>query len=425
MKRGLRHGPAAGRGETGPGKETMAQAPGRKVYRIAEITREIKVLLEGRFPGVWVEGEISNIRRPGSGHVYFTLKDGESQLQAVLYRGQAARIAFDLRDGLEVVAFGDISVYEKGGRYQITLSEIEPKGVGALQVAFEQLKERLRGEGLFDPARKRPIPLLPRRIGIVTSPSGAAIRDILSVIERRFANVSILVSPVRVQGETAAAEIAAAIEGLNRMGDVDVIIVTRGGGSLEDLWAFNEEQVARAIAGSGIPVISAVGHEIDFTIADFVADLRVPTPSAAAELVVAKKSELHERVKTLFSRIDSAARAAIADLRRRLIVCAQSRVLRAPENVVRQYQQLIDELDGRLGRSFRHRLELGRAGLAGLAGRLESLSPVSILSRGYSVLFRARDGAVVTGSSQLRRGEGVRARLARGGFTATVDEIID
>lgn len=403
----------------------MAQAPGRKVYRIAEITREIKVLLEGRFPGVWVEGEISNIRRPGSGHVYFTLKDGESQLQAVLYRGQAARIAFDLRDGLEVVAFGDISVYEKGGRYQITLSEIEPKGVGALQVAFEQLKERLRGEGLFDPARKRPIPLLPRRIGIVTSPSGAAIRDILSVIERRFANVSILVSPVRVQGETAAAEIAAAIEGLNRMGDVDVIIVTRGGGSLEDLWAFNEEQVARAIAGSGIPVISAVGHEIDFTIADFVADLRVPTPSAAAELVVAKKSELHERVKTLFSRIDSAARAAIADLRRRLIVCAQSRVLRAPENVVRQYQQLIDELDGRLGRSFRHRLELGRAGLAGLAGRLESLSPVSILSRGYSVLFRARDGAVVTGSSQLRRGEGVRARLARGGFTATVDEIID
>ncbi len=403
----------------------MAQAPGRKVYRIAEITREIKVLLEGRFPGVWVEGEISNIRRPGSGHVYFTLKDEESQLQAVLYRGQAARIAFDLRDGLEVVAFGDISVYEKGGRYQITLSEIEPKGVGALQVAFEQLKERLRREGLFDPARKRPIPLLPRRIGIVTSPSGAAIRDILSVIERRLANVNILVSPVRVQGETAAAEIAAAIEGLNRMGDVDVIIVTRGGGSLEDLWAFNEEQVARAIAGSGIPVISAVGHEIDFTIADFVADLRVPTPSAAAELVVAKKSELHERVKTLFSRIDSAARAAIADLRRRLIVCAQSRVLRAPENVVRPYQQLIDELDGRLGRSFRHRLELGRAGLAGLAGRLESLSPVSILSRGYSVLFRARDGAVVTGSSQLRRGEGVRARLARGGFTATVDEIID
>lgn len=292
-------------------------------------------------------------------------------------------------------------------------------------MAFEQLKERLRREGLFDLARKRPIPLLPRRIGIVTSPSGAAIRDILSVIERRFANVSILVSPVRVQGETAAAEISAAIEGLNRMGDVDVIIVTRGGGSLEDLWAFNEEQVARAIAGSGIPVISAVGHEIDFTIADFVADLRVPTPSAAAELVVAKKSELHERVRTLFSRIDSAARAAIADLRRRLMVCAQSRVLLAPENVVRQYQQLIDELDGRLGRSFRHRLELGRAGLAGLAGRLESLSPVSILSRGYSVLFRARDGAVVTGASQLRRGEVVRARLARGGFTATVDEIID
>lgn len=403
----------------------MLKMPGRKVYRIAEITREIKVLLEGRFPGVWVEGEVSNMRRPGSGHLYFTLKDEESQLQAVLYRSQAARTRFELKDGLQVVAFGDVSVYERGGRYQLTVSEIEPKGVGALQLAFEQLKERLRKEGLFDPSRKRPIPLLPGRIGIVTSPSGAAIRDILSVIERRFANVRVLISPVRVQGGTAAAEISAAIDELNRRADVDVIIVTRGGGSLEDLWAFNEEPVARAIARSKIPVISAVGHEIDFTIADFVADLRVPTPSAAAELVIAKKSELHERLAMLSARASASMRSMVAELRRRLIPCAQSYVLQAPENVVRQYQQLLDELEGRLGRSFRHRLDLIRAGLVGIAGKLESLSPVAILARGYSVVFRDRDGAVVTGASQLRPGDAVRAKLARGGFTASVNEIVD
>lgn len=301
---------------------------------------------------MWVGGEVSNVRRPGSGHLYFTLKDEESQLQAVLYRSQASRLRFDLKDGLQVVAFGDVSVYERGGRYQLTVSEIEPKGVGALQLAFEQLKERLREEGLFDPARKRPIPLLPGRIGIVTSPSGAAIRDILSVIGRRFADVRVLISPVRVQGETAAAEIVAAIDELNRRGDVDVIIVTRGGGSLEDLWAFNEEPVARAIARSRIPVISAVGHEIDVTIADFAADLRVPTPSAAAELVVAKKSELQERLAALFlapgllrpaaprgaaaapDRLRAALRASGAGERRAAVPAAPRRTRGAPGEVV-------------------------------------------------------------------------------------------
>ena len=403
----------------------MLKAPGRKIYRVAELTRRIKILLEGEFPGVWVEGEVSNVRRPGSGHLYFTLKDEESQLQAVLYRSQVARMRFELKDGIQVVALGDVSVYERGGRYQLTVSEIEPKGLGALQLAFEQLKKRLQEEGLFDGSRKRPIPLLPERIGIVTSPSGAAIRDILSVIGRRFANVRVLISPVRVQGETAAAEIVEAIDGLNRRGDVDVIIVTRGGGSLEDLWAFNEEPVARAIARSRIPVISAIGHEIDFTIADFAADLRVPTPSAAAELVVAKKSELQDRLAALSSRLTSSARQLLSELRRRLIVCARSYVLQAPENVVRQYQQVLDEFGGRLERSFRHRLVLGRAGLAGVAGRLEALSPVSVLSRGYSVVFRERDGAVVAASSQVRPGEAVRLRLARGGFTASVKEIVD
>jgi len=235
----------------------------------------------------------------------------------------------------------------------------------------------------------------------------------------------VLISPVRVQGETAAAEIVAAIDELNRRGDVDVIIVTRGGGSLEDLWAFNEEPVARAIARSRIPVISAVGHEIDVTIADFAADLRVPTPSAAAELVVAKKSELQERLAALSSRLVSSARQLLAELRRRLIVSARHYVLQAPENVVRQYQQLLDELEGRLGRSFRHRLALGRAQLGGIAGRLETLSPVAVLSRGYSVVFRERDGAVVSAPAQVRPGEAVRVKLARGGFTASVNEIVD
>jgi len=295
-----------------------------KIYTVSELTRQIKVLIEERFPEVWVEGEISNVRRPGSGHTYFTLKDEGSQLQAVIYRTQGSRMRFDLKDGMQAVARGEVSVYVKGGRYQLAVSEIEPKGLGALQLAFEQLKERLAKEGIFDKSRKKPIPLLPERIGIVTSPTGAAIRDILNVIQRRFSNAGILVSPVRVQGETAAAEITAAIQGFNARSDADVLIVTRGGGSLEDLWAFNEEPVARAIAASNIPVISAVGHEIDYTISDFVADLRVPTPSAAAELVVARESELKDRIAMHRSALVSRINNKIVRLRSRVRVCEAS-----------------------------------------------------------------------------------------------------
>ena len=403
----------------------MPQPAGKKIYSVSEITREIKVLLEGRFPGVWVEGEISNTRTPGSGHIYFTLKDEGSQLQAVLYRSQLTRNRFDLRDGLQVIAFGDVSVYAKGGRYQLTVAAIEPRGLGALQLAFEQLKQRLAQEGLFAPERKKPIPLLPQRIGIVTSPTGAAIRDILTVIQRRFANVRILISPVRVQGETAAGEVAEAIDGFNARADVDVIIVTRGGGSLEDLWAFNEEAVARAIARSRIPVISAVGHEIDFTISDFVADLRVPTPSAAAELVIAAKSELQGTIETLSSKLSSAISERISSLRNRLRLCEKSYVFQAPRNMVRQHQQLLDELESRLQRSFQHRIELIRNRLGAVAGKLESLSPLAILARGYSVIMRERDGAVVSAAAQVIHGDIVRARLHRGGFTASVREIVD
>ncbi|MCX6356030.1 MAG: exodeoxyribonuclease VII large subunit [Candidatus Aureabacteria bacterium] len=402
----------------------MMHPTGKKIYSVSELTREIKVLLEGRFPGVWVEGEISNIRRPGSGHTYFTLKDEGSQLQAVIYRAQNVRIPFELKDGMQVVARGDVSVYAKGGRYQLTVSELEPRGVGALQLAFEQLKARLAKEGLFDTARKKAIPLLPERIGIVTSPSGAAIRDILNVIQRRFANVRILISPVRVQGETAAAEIAEAIDSFNARGDADVLIVTRGGGSLEDLWAFNEEPVARAIARSRIPVISAVGHEIDYTISDFVADLRVPTPSAAAELVVAKKSELHEKISMLRSALIAGIRGRVEQLRNRVRLCEGSYFLQAPENAVRQYQQLLDELLGRLKRSFHHMAEIARTRLQAIAGKLESLNPLSILSRGYSVVVRERDGTVVCDASEVEVGERVRARLRRGGFVATVDKTV-
>jgi len=403
----------------------VPQPAGKKIYSVSEITREIKVLLEGRFPGVWVEGEISNTRTPGSGHIYFTLKDEGSQLQAVLYRSQLTRNRFDLRDGLQVIAFGDVSVYAKGGRYQLTVAAIEPRGLGALQLAFEQLKQRLAQEGLFAPERKKPIPLLPQRIGIVTSPTGAAIRDILTVIQRRFANVRILISPVRVQGETAAGEVAEAIDGFNARADVDVIIVTRGGGSLEDLWAFNEEAVARAIARSRIPVISAVGHEIDFTISDFVADLRVPTPSAAAELVIAAKSELQGTIETLSSKLSSAISERISSLRNRLRLCEKSYVFQAPRNMVRQHQQLLDELESRLQRSFQHRIELIRNRLGAVAGKLESLSPLAILARGYSVIMRERDGAVVSAAAQVIHGDIVRARLHRGGFTASVREIVD
>jgi exodeoxyribonuclease VII large subunit len=396
------------------------KATGRKVYTISEITREMKVLLEGRFPGVWVEGEVSNVRRPQSGHIYFTLKDEGSQLQAVLYRANASRITFGLEDGLHVLAYGDVSLYAKGGRYQLAVSELEPRGRGALQLAFEQLKKRLAAEGLFDEDKKKAIPLLPERIGIVTSPSGAAIRDILNVIQRRFANVRILINPVRVQGDTAAREIADAVDEFNRRSDVDVIIVTRGGGSLEDLWAFNEEIVARAIHRSEIPVISAVGHEIDFTISDFTADLRVPTPSAAAELVVAKKSELHNHLTMVTTEMNHLLKAMVARFRQRLVACEQSYVLKAPQNVIRQYQQLIDELDNRVRRIFMHRVEIARSRLGAWSGRLSSLSPLAVLARGYSVVLREKDGAVVRNEAMVKIGEMLSIALHRGSLSAKV-----
>ncbi|MFQ5691843.1 MAG: exodeoxyribonuclease VII large subunit, partial [Nitrospinota bacterium] len=328
----------------------------RQVYTVSTLTREIREHLESGYPDVWVEGEISNLRRPASGHLYFTLKDEGAQLRTVLFRMVGRRLRFEPEDGLKVLARGRITVYEPRGEYQLSVDHLEPMGLGPLELAFQQIRDRLEKEGLFDPERKRPLPFLPERVGVVTSISGAAVRDILRVLHERFPGAGVLIAPVRVQGEGAAREIAGAIAALNRQDDVDVIIAGRGGGSIEDLWAFNEEVVARAIAASEIPVISAVGHEIDFTIADFVADVRAPTPSAATELAVPKARELSSRVRELDGRMASSVAAQVRALRRDLAALLGRRPFRRPLAGIHDRQQAVDLLSDRLVRAVRREL---------------------------------------------------------------------
>src|SRR5580704_15581195 len=289
--------------------------PARRVWKVSELTGQIAAILEGSFEQVWIEGEVSNYRPAQSGHLYFTLKDSRSQIRCVCFRDQARSLKFRPEDGLQVTVRGSIGVYEPRGEYQVYVSHIEPVGAGALQLAFEQLKKKLQAEGLFDESRKKPLPVLPFCIGVVTSPTGAAIRDILRVLKRRFANARVQIFPVKVQGDGAAAEIAAAIKYFNRANVAEVLIVARGGGSIEDLWAFNEEPVARAIAASEIPVITGVGHETDFTIADFAADLRAPTPSAAAELITEQQHKVEERLQQLAQRLERACRYKLMQAR--------------------------------------------------------------------------------------------------------------
>jgi exodeoxyribonuclease VII large subunit len=326
----------------------------RPIYTVSQLTGEIKTLLEKNFEHIWVEGEISNFRQPTSGHLYFTLKDESSQLRAVMFRMQNRLLKFEPEDGLQVVCYGRLTVYDPRGEYQIVVDHLEPKGLGALQLAFEQLKEKLSGEGLFDPARKRPLPTLPQKIGIVTSPTGAAIRDILQIIDRRFANVHILLYPVRVQGPGAAQEIAQAIDELGQWPGLEVMIVGRGGGSLEDLWAFNEEGVARAIHRSPVPVISAVGHEIDFTIADFVADLRAPTPSAAAELVIGNKLELVQNLENLVWRLNQMVRTTLESWQERLGSLIHR--LTDPRKRIADQRLRLDDFSSRLATSMQQGL---------------------------------------------------------------------
>ena len=445
---------------------TSGRPPERTIWSVSELSRRLSAALEERFPTVWVEGEISNFKVYGSGHAYFTLKDEAAQMRAVLFRNRMRRIRFEPGDGLHVLAFGAVEIYPQRGEYQLVVELLEPRGLGALQLAFEQLKERLGREGLFDPARKRPLPRFPRKIGIVTSPSGAAIRDMLRVIGRRFGDIHIVLAPARVQGDGAAAEVAQGIRELNALGGVDVIIVGRGGGSLEDLASFNDEMLARTIAASKIPVISAVGHEVDFTIADFVADVRAATPSQAAELVVREKRAVAESVGELRGRLERALgrrlaaqrdrlqalreRNVLTDPRRPLLTLsrrvgeATDRLLRAARSSVRhaahrvelatrdlrarnpvartrQDRRRLDELSGRLDRALARSLDRRRHRLVGVAGRLDSLSPLAVLGRGYSLTLTA-SGEIVRSVRQVAVGDEVGVMLHEGRLAARVTD---
>lgn len=430
----------------------------RRILSVTELTVRVRDLLESEFQEVWIEGELSNCRAWNTGHLYFTLKDASSQVRAVIFRTAIRYLKFKPVDGLKVVARGRIGVYEPKGEYQLVCEQMEPHGFGALQLAFDQLKKRLQEEGLFAPERKRPLPALPRKIGVVTSLDGAAIRDIVNVLQRRYANVHLVVRPVRVQGEGAALDIARGLLAVGRVAGVDVVIVGRGGGSVEDLWAFNEESVARAIARSPVPVISAVGHETDFTIADFVADLRAATPSAAAELVVSAKDEFCGRIDGLRDRLRAASRGRIQGLSRRVHMVsgrpafagfagrvamrgrhaaelrhALTRALGATiagrERRVQQLQRQLGTFDvgrrlggirtrlvtaeGRLTGAISHDRHLADARLRSSVGRLESLSPLAVLGRGYAVCWTT-DGRLLRAASEVAAGDGVRVRLAKG-----------
>ncbi len=404
-------------------RDTSRQHETPKIYSVSELTRDIKTLLEAKYPVLWVEGEISNFRVSPTGHGYFTLKDKFCQIAAVIFRSQLHRLPIPLKDGVKVMVSGSIGVYERRGEYQIIVSKVEEKGLGALQIAFEKLKRKLFEEGLFDSDHKKPLPLLPQRIGVVTSPTGAAVRDILNVLQRRFSNLHIILHPVRVQGEEAAGEIALALADFNHLRNVDVIILGRGGGSLEDLWAFNEEVVARAIFASQIPVISAVGHEIDSTISDFVADVRAPTPSAAAELVIGRKEEIAERISAFRDRLYHHASALLGDYRRRVELARQSYVFRQPGNLIKQYQQEVDELLGRLSLLSRHRVEMAAQSVQSLAYRLESLNPEGVLARGYSITLDVADGTVLSRVAQARIGKEVSTFVRDGSFNSRVTEV--
>jgi exodeoxyribonuclease VII large subunit len=334
--------------------------PARRVWKVSEITSQIAALLEGAFEDVWIEGEVSNYRPAQSGHLYFTLKDSRSQIRCICFRDQARMLKFRPDDGLHVTVRGSLGVYEPRGEYQIYVSHIEPVGAGALQLAFEQLKKKLQDEGLFDASRKKPLPVLPCCIGVVTSPTGAAVRDILRVLKRRFANAHVQIFPVKVQGDGAAAEIAAAIRHFNRTKFAEVLIVARGGGSLEDLWAFNEEPVARAIAASQIPIITGVGHETDFTIADFVADMRAPTPSAAAEIVVKSRQEFDRQIAEAQRNLVHRMRYLLSEWKHHTRDLREHRGFRRLEMLVRRRRQQVDEMSGSLATLLRKRLTVSQ-----------------------------------------------------------------
>jgi exodeoxyribonuclease VII large subunit len=396
-----------------------------RVYSVRAITAYIKQRLEVDLTlrDLWLEGEISNWRPAPSGHVYFTLKDSDASIRCVMWRSTLPRLSYlPAGDGEAVLAHGHVSVYEPSGQYQFYVDEMEPVGLGALHAQFEQLKARLAQEGLFDEARKRPLPPFPRRIGVVTSPVGAALRDILNVLRRRYPLAEVILSPSQVQGEDAPPQIVRALGALRHLESVDVIILARGGGSLEDLWAFNDERVARAVAASPIPVVCGVGHETDFTIADFVADLRAPTPSAAAELVAPDREELARRLRVFVAQLAANTSEAIAQRRHRLAVEARTLGRLSPQARIDQRRQRVDDLGHAAQSAVAHRLALGRARLNGLSSRLSALNPEATLARGYAIVRHSADGRVVSRVGQVSTGDRLSVQVSDGEFDSVVQQ---
>ena len=419
-----------------------------KVLTVSELPQLVRGTLEAAFSSVGVAGEVSNFHKHPSGHMYFSLKDEKSQLRAVMWRSDAARLKFAIRDGQQLVCRGRINVYEARGEYQLVVESAEPKGKGALQLAFEQLKEKLRAEGLFDQARKRKLPLLPQRIGIVTSPKGAALIDILRTLERRFAKLEVLIYPARVQGEGAAAQIVAGIEALGKIGNLDAIIVGRGGGSIEDLWAFNEEIVARAIAGSPVPVISAVGHEVDFTIADFVADIRASTPTAAAEMVIETEQAFVDRIDNLERRAVQGLRFEIGRRRGDVVTLAQHRIFQNFKIKLMNLGQDVDRLEERawevvrgerrriaaaraqaelaaekIGGGFRAILRDKQGAWENLAARLHAHSPLAVLRKGYALCWSGDGERAVTSIDAVAAADEMLVSFYQGEFRCRVEAV--
>jgi exodeoxyribonuclease VII large subunit len=445
--------------EPEPEATTAPAGPVRRVLTVSELTGALRELLETTFPEIWVEGELSNAKVWTTGHLYFTLKDGSAQIKGVMFRSALRYLKFKPEDGLHVVVRGRISVYDPKGEYQIVAEHLEPHGFGPLQLAFEQLKKKLAAEGLFEAARKRALPSLPRRIGVVTSIDGAALRDIIRVLRRRYPNAHVVIAPCRVQGDNAAGEIVRALRQIGRIDGVDVVIVARGGGSLEDLWAFNEEKVARAIAASPVPIISGVGHETDFTIADFVADVRAATPSAAAELVVRRKDEFCSNIDRLGNRLDGAVHGRIRRLESRLnalvarpgyagfqgrvamrgrhaaeltaslrqaVTSSLGRSARRHQLLIRALDQFdprhrlaairmrLVERDGALAKALTRRLHGADSRFKSVAGRLEGLSPLAVLGRGYAVAWDASRTRILRDAGSLTVGDRIRVTLEHG-----------
>lgn len=405
--------------------ESLLAVPIQKipVLTVSALTYALKDVVESRFSHVWVSGEISNLVKAGSGHIYFTLKDDIAQLKAVMWRSAAQRIRFDLHDGMDVVAAGPIQLYEARGQHQLIVEQLQPKGIGPLELAFRQLQQKLAAEGLFAAERKRPLPRFPKRIALITSPAGAAVRDMIQVMTRRWPRANIIVVPVAVQGDQAAGQIAAALRRVHTIPGVDVVICGRGGGSMEDLWSFNEETVARAIHACKVPVVSAVGHEVDVTIADLVADRRALTPSEAAELVVPLEADVKVELDLIRRRLVTSLTQRTQRARLRLDSLAARRCLARPADRIHELSSRLDDLEARLKRGIRQAVDSSRHQLHSLSSSLNALSPLAVLDRGYSLTKRIVDDQLIRDVKSVAVGDLLSTLLANGSIVSEVRSI--